>query len=198
MTRILPVEDYLERRKSRVKDCDSLFMSPRKDFYFEDSFSGAILAEYIPACGIGPKRLPQTLVSGRLSDEGFWTDGAILVRYFGFPSSSEAIIKLDTGLNPLLDTELRIQQAYLLFHPVFHNKPYVLMVSEGIWRLFDVRYVDYAVRTTRKMITPEFWLNSLLTGVILKNQAQVFAYISMMFLERKLYLKINALVEKIL
>jgi hypothetical protein len=188
------MESFMAKRKNL--GCLSLFSGQQKGFAYEDSYSGAVLAEYVPSGNSFISSFPSTMVSGSLAGEDFWTDGAVLLRRKGKPRRTDVMVKLDRPVENLLTPLCCVQSAFILFHPLLRNCPYVVLVSGRTWDLFDIRYLDYSVKLAGKGKALAFWFNSLFTGVLLMEGSYVHSYISKVNLEKRLQVKTQNLLEK--
>jgi hypothetical protein len=190
------IESFLESRKRFAIDCKTLFADQRDFAVYEDMYSGAVLACYVPSANISPGDLPKTLVSGPLTERNFWTDGAILVRNDRKAKATEVCIQVDRPLDSLLIPGLRVRGAFLLFHEFFHYKPHVLMYSERNLSVFDIRYIDFAVKSAKKSSNLKFFINEKDSGSLLIGISGVLAYISKIAVNALCLTKLKGLLEK--
>ena len=191
------IEQFLLKRHHFALECnDGLFARPNFVKVFVDDFSGAVLAPYVPCSKVSLASLPDTMISGPLLQEEFWTDGVLLLRERRRLRTTDVLVQLDKPVAILLKRGARVQSASILFHGDLMNIPQVVMRTERNWHVFPLSYVDFVVRRFAGKTGLEFWMNSLDSGCLLFLESLPVAYISKMLLPVVLTIKIHILMEK--
>jgi hypothetical protein len=170
------IQSFLKRRQIFASGCKKFFPEKLVPSYFNRHLS--ILTEYIPYLKVVPSSLPQSFVSGRTSDLLYWTDGAVVIRKFGWLKEMDVIIEPETSLSDLMLVGERVKKAVFLFNLDLNDFPVVLLLGTKKWRAVVPAYLDYAIKLFRHKNNPQTWISEEGSGCVITDSNLGLAYIA--------------------